>query len=970
MSTQTPLENLLPMGESFVERHLGPDPEARRRMLERLGCETLEQLAEQALPESIRIERPLHLGPVRTEHDVLEQLRGIARRNRVFRSYIGQGYHGTITPPVIQRNILENPGWYTQYTPYQSEISQGRLEALLNFQTMVSDLTGLPVANASLLDEATAAAEAMSMAFAAGRRKKPVFIADEAVHPQSLAVMQTRAGTLGIELRIEPASRADFSRGDVCGVLVQYPDTDGAIRDYSQLAEKVHEAGGLVAAACDPLALVLLRAPGRWGADIAVGSTQRFGVPMGYGGPHAAFLATTDKHKRQIPGRIAGISRDRDGRPAYRLALQTREQHIRRERATSNICTAQVLPAIMASMYAVHHGPEGLRAIARRVHGLTRILAEGLRGLGYQLPEAPFFDTLKIPMDAQRRERILAAAGERCINLRRFEDGALGVSLDETTLLRDVADLLAVFAGTADKAPDPARIACQVESGVDPSFRREDAILDHPVFNAYHAEHELLRYMHRLQARDLSLTTSMIPLGSCTMKLNAAAEMLPITWTEFADLHPLAPADQADGYRVLIEQLEAWLCEMTGLAAVSFQPNSGAQGEYAGLVTIRRYHESRGEAGRNVCLIPVSAHGTNPASATIAGFEVVVVDCDDQGNIDTDDLRAKATEHADRLGAIMITYPSTHGVFEQNIQEICRLVHENGGQVYLDGANMNAQLGLTRPLEVGADVVHLNLHKTFTIPHGGGGPGVGPIAVAEHLAGFLPGDPAGGAGHPDAEGAVSAARFGSPNILPIPWVYIALMGDEGLTEATQVAILNANYMAERLQDHYPILYTGKNGRVAHEFIVDLRPLRKASGIEAEDVAKRLMDYGFHAPTMSFPVPGTLMVEPTETESKAELDRFCEAMIAIRREIAEVEEGRGDAEDNPLKGAPHTAEAVTADQWEHPYTRSQAAWPAPWLREHKYWPPVSRIDNAWGDRNLICTCPPASVYQGDSDEDAR
>jgi glycine dehydrogenase len=950
---------LLEPTDRFPPRHIGPSDDEIARMLAEVGFDSLDALTDAVVPADIRLRRPLDLPEARGEHELLRELRDLAARNQVFRSYIGMGYHGCLTPAVIQRNILENPGWYTQYTPYQPEISQGRLEALLNFQTMVADLVALPLANASLLDEATAAAEAMSMCVAIARgARKAFFVADDC-HPQTLAVVSTRAKPLGIAVRVGAVHKADLGAKDLCGILLQYPATDGRVRDYAALADQAHAAGALVVVATDLLALTLLRPPGEFGADIAVGSSQRFGVPLGYGGPHAAFLATRDEHKRQMPGRIVGVSKDADGHVAYRLALQTREQHIRRDKATSNICTAQVLLAVMASMYAVYHGPEGLRRIGRRVHALAEVLAAGLRKLGLDPGSDAFFDTVRVALPAGAAEAVRAAARARQLNLRAFPDGSVGVSLDETVRIEDVQDVLECFAGRA--LPFKVEeLADAADQPIAPPFKRTSDFLTHPVFNRHHSEHEMLRYMHQLESRDLSLTTSMIPLGSCTMKLNATSEMLPVSWPEFAGLHPFAPAEQAQGYQELFRQLESWLAEITGFAAASLQPNAGSQGEYAGLLAIRAYHETRGEPRRSVCLIPVSAHGTNPASAVVAGYRVVPVACDAQGNVELSDLEAKATQHHDELGALMITYPSTHGVFESAIRRICDIVHTHGGQVYMDGANMNAQVGLCRPGDIGADVCHLNLHKTFCIPHGGGGPGMGPIAVAAHLAPFLPGHPLQAVAE-GGVGAVSAAPWGSASILPIPWVYIRLMGPDGLKKASQVAILNANYMARRLGNEYPVLYTGSSGRVAHEFILDARPFARSAGVEVEDIAKRLMDYGFHAPTMSFPVAGTLMVEPTESEPKDELDRFCDAMVRIRGEIRDIEEGRADREDNVLKRAPHTALNVTADAWERAYGREQAAYPAPWLRRHKFWPAVGRVDNVYGDRNLVCSCPPMKSY---------
>jgi glycine dehydrogenase len=954
------IRDLLSPADTFVRRHIGPGDDEVREMLTDLGFDSLEKLADATVPESIRLRKPLRLGAPRGENELLSELKEIASQNQVLRSFIGAGYYDTITPPVIQRNILESPGWYTQYTPYQAEIAQGRLEALLNFQTMVSDLTGLPLANSSLLDEATAAAEAMAMCHSIHDHGRPKFFASFDCHPQTLAVVRTRAHSIGIELVVGEASQLSDPESEISnysGILLQYPTSSGGIVDYSAQIGAAKEAGVLVVLATDLLALTLLTPPGELGADIAVGSAQRFGVPMGFGGPHAAFMATKTEHARKMPGRIVGVSKDAHGNPAYRLAIQTREQHIKREKATSNICTAQVLLAIMASMYAVYHGPHGLRRIARRVHALTRALAAGLRRLNHETGSNPFFDTLRVRPNGLSAESVRESARSRGYNLRDFGDGTVGISLDEATTREDVQALIESFAGGSTFRLNVDELA-EAEVGFHIASRgRSSDYLTHPVFNTHHSETELLRYIHKLQSRDLSLTHSMIPLGSCTMKLNATSEMLPVTWPEFNRLHPFAPADQTKGYQRLFNDLETWLAEITGFAAVSLQPNAGSQGEYAGLLTIRAYHESRGQAGRNVCLIPVSAHGTNPSSAVIAGMKVVPVACDARGNVELTDLKAKAEQHKDKLSCLMVTYPSTHGVFEEDIVEICKVVHQHGGQVYMDGANMNAQVGLCRPGDIGADVCHLNLHKTFCIPHGGGGPGMGPIAVAKHLAPFLPAHPLHGSG----VGAVSAAPWGSASILPISWVYIALMGAEGLTRATQVAILNANYMAKRLGPHYPILFKGKSGRVAHEFVMDARRLEGDAGIKVEDIAKRLMDYGFHAPTMSWPVPGTLMIEPTESESKAELDRFCDAMIAIREEIRAIEKGKADRTDNVLKNAPHTAASLLSDQWSHPYPREQAAYPAPWLRDHKFWPAVGRIDNPYGDRNLVCTCPPMEHY---------
>ncbi len=939
---------------AFATRHIGPDPAETAAMLKLLGLASLEDLVARTVPAAIRLQQPLALPPPVSEEQALAELGRLASKNRVLRSFIGMGYHDCHTPAVILRNVLENPGWYTQYTPYQAEIAQGRLEALINFQTMVADLTGLPLAGASLLDEATAAAEAMTLCRALAKPGRDGFFVAEDCHPQTIAVLKTRAEPLGIRLHVGPHDAIDVAALRLFGVLVQYPATDGVVRDLAPLAARVHAEGALVAVATDLLALTLLVPPGEMGADVALGSAQRFGVPLGYGGPHAAFFAVKGEHRRHLPGRLVGVSKDAEGRAAYRLSLQTREQHIRRDKATSNICTAQVLLAVMASMYAVYHGPQGLVRIAERVHALTRLLQLGLRRLGLDAGSEPCFDTLRVRTEAAAGRAILARAREKGINLRSYPDGSLGVALDETTLPAEVVSLLGAFAGN----PVPFRLEELAEAAdlaVPRTHARTSAFLTHPVFGRHHAEHEMLRYITQLQARDLSLAHSMIPLGSCTMKLNGTSEMIPVSWPELAKLHPFAPAEQTAGYLEIFADLERWLAEMTGFAAVSLQPNAGAQGEYAGLLAIRAYHQSRGDAGRDVCLIPVSAHGTNPASAVLAGFKVVAVACDARGNIDVADLRARATQHAAALGALMVTYPTTHGVIEEAIREICQVVHDKGGQVYMDGANMNAQVGLTRPAAIGADVCHLNLHKTFCIPHGGGGPGMGPIAVAAHLAPFLPSHPVVKTGGERSPGPVSAAPWGSAGILCISWVYIRTMGGAGLRRATEIAILNANYMATRLEPHYPIVYKGEQGYVAHEFILDARGFKKA-GVEVEDIAKRLMDYGFHAPTMSFPVVGTLMVEPTESEPLAELDRFCEAMIAIRQEIRDVEEGRVKPEESPLRRAPHTAAAVTATEWSRPYSREQAAYPLPYVREAKFWPAAARIDNAWGDRNLFCTCP--------------
>ncbi len=960
-NSQKPAATPLAHPDQFVRRHIGPNAAETREMLKLLGCESLDTLTDAAVPKQIRLAKPLNLPAAQSEFDALRDLKSIASQNQVFRSFIGMGYHDCITPPVIQRSVLENPGWYTQYTPYQAEISQGRLEALLNFQTMVSELTALDIANASMLDEATAAAEAMTMS-ARLKDGRNVFFISETCHPQTIEVVRSRAHALKIEVVVGNHETFEFN-DQVFGALVQYPDTFGAIHNFEPFTEKAHAAGAMVTVATDLLALTLIKPPGEFGADIAVGSAQRFGVPLGYGGPHAAFFATKDEFKRQMPGRIVGVSKDTRGKPALRLALGTREQHIRREKATSNICTAQALLANMASLYACYHGAEGLKKIAQRVHTLTNILAAGLDKLGYNVaqprrrqpnesPQAAslqYFDTINIPAGEKRTAELLKLAETNQINFRVIGGGAvIGISLDETTSEKDVALIWQIFNEGKPVSFSISELSANWQS---PIANRQSKFLQHPVFNRYHSETEMLRYIKRLESRDLSLTASMIPLGSCTMKLNAAAEMFPVSWPEFAKIHPFAPIKQTRGYQKLFEQLETWLAEITGFAGISLQPNAGSQGEYAGLLVIRAYHESRGDAHRNVCLIPTSAHGTNPASAVMAGMKVVAVACDTNGNIDVADLRAKAEAHKTDLSCLMITYPSTHGVFEDSIKEICEIIHANGGQVYMDGANMNAQVGLTSPGFIGADVCHLNLHKTFCIPHGGGGPGVGPIGVAEHLVEFLPGHNVINLGGENPIGAVSAAPWGSASILTISWMYIAMMGADGLTEATKVAILNANYVAKRLEKYFPTLYRSNN-LVAHECILDLRAFKS---VTAEDVAKRLMDYGFHAPTLSWPVAGTLMVEPTESESKYELDRFCDAMISIHAEMSAIENGSTDAKNNLLKNAPHTADMIASDNWNKPYPREQAAFPAKWLHEFKFWPHVGRVDNVFGDRNPVCSC---------------
>jgi len=926
--------------DSFVRRHIGPSPDDIESMLEELGYRNLSELSKSIVPASILSDKILEIPPSLSEFGVNSRLKSLASKNKLFKNFLGHGYYGTITPGVIKRNILENPGWYTQYTPYQAEIAQGRLEALLNFQTMICDLTGMEIANASLLDEATAAAEAMSMACNALRGKRSTILVSEDINPQTVNVIKTRAEPLGIKIQ----TNNSFD-DDTFGILLQYPTSSGSIGDYSDIVKEAHSNGSLVIVATDLLSLCLLKSPGEWGADIVIGNSQRFGVPMGFGGPHAAFIATREKYKRNLPGRLVGVSKDRHGNSALRLALQTREQHIRRDRATSNICTAQVLLAIMASMYAVYHGPNKLRKIAERVNYLSRVLNSSLRSGGFEVFSESFFDTIKVK---KKDANIVRDALNRDLNFWDYGD-SIGISLDETVTDSDLQDLLDFF-GVEWIEP--------LSASIPPSLARKSDFLTHPVFNTYHSETEMLRYIHRLESKDLSLNTSMIPLGSCTMKLNAVAEMEAVTWPEFSTIHPYVPLEQVSGYLELFKELEDWLSEITGFAGISLQPNAGSQGEYAGMLAIRAYHSSRGESQRNVCLIPTSAHGTNPASAVMVGMKVVGIGCDDLGNIDLGDLRIKTEKHSSELAAIMITYPSTHGVFEETISEVCEIVHSHGGQVYMDGANMNAMVGLCKPREIGADVCHLNLHKTFCIPHGGGGPGMGPIGVASHLLDFLPENPVcPGKGL----GPVSATNWGSASILPISWAYIAMMGPAGLKEATEVAILNANYVATRLSKHYKILYTGKSGSVAHECILDTRDLLSKSGLIVEDIAKRLIDYGYHAPTMSWPVPNTLMVEPTESESKRELDRFCDAMIAIKSEIDDVTK----PEDSPLRGSPHTSIEIASDDWNHKYSREEAAYPLSNLKDHKFWPPVGRIDNAWGDRNLICSCPHVESYMEDN-----
>lgn len=950
----TELEN----HDEFLTRHIGPTPAQQHEMAIAVGYPSVDALIDATVPENIRSRTPMRLAGPQREVDVLQRLRGMASKNKVFRSFIGMGYYDTHTPAVIQRNVLENPGWYTAYTPYQAEISQGRLEALLSYQQLVMDLTGMELANASMLDEATAAAEAMTLLQRVNKKNKSNrFIVDHDCHPQTLAVLRTRAAPLGIEVMVGDAAQL-IDEGDAFGILVQYPGSSGQVRDPRDIIDTAHAKNTLVVVASDLLALLLLQSPGKLGADVVVGNSQRFGVPMGCGGPHAAFFATRDAYKRSTPGRIIGVSVDREGRPALRMAMQTREQHIRREKATSNICTAQALLAVMAAFYAMYHGPQGLRRIAERTQLLTALLAESLKESGFEIENTHFFDTLTV-RSSKERNAIIKRAKKAKLNLRCDKPDSLGISLDETSTRDDVITLLQVFTGEIEVSiSDHSALR-----SVPEDLRREVDYLQHPLFNEYQSETEMLRYMRRLESKDIALNRSMIALGSCTMKLNATVEMIPITWPEFAAIHPFAPMKQLQGYSQLLQDLERMLQQCTGYDAISLQPNAGSQGEYAGLLAIKRYHESRGDLQRKVCLIPSSAHGTNPASAVLAGMRVVIVECDEDGNVDIADLRVKAAEHGDTLAAIMVTYPSTHGVFEEGIVEVCEVVHAHGGQVYVDGANLNALVGLAAPGKFGADVSHLNLHKTFCIPHGGGGPGMGPIGVGAHLQPFLPSHPVSPVpGLPADNDVVSATPYGSASILPISWAYIALMGEEGLTQASKVAILSANYIAHRLRDHYPVLYTGSNGNVAHECIIDIRPIKEASGIGEEDMAKRLMDYGFHAPTMSFPVAGTLMIEPTESESLAEIDRFCDALITIREEIRAVEEGRWSLDDNPLVNAPHTLRDITAEEWTHAYSRQQAAFAMDSLKLDKYWPPVNRVDNVYGDRHLFCACPSIDSFR--------
>ena len=935
----------------FVDRHVGPNQEELSQMLHTIGVGSIEELIDLSIPKSIQSKEKLNVGNGISEKELIEKLKSIAEKNTIMKTYIGMGYYNCITPPVIQRNILENPGWYTQYTPYQAEISQGRLEALINFQTMVCDLTALPIANASLLDEATAAAEAMTMTYRMSKDRN-IFLVSKHCHPQTIDVLKTRSEPLGITIQLCDDDDFIFNQ-NVFGSILQYPDTNGSVNNFQKITNAAHKESAYVIIATDLMSLALLKPPGELGADVALGSSQRFGVPMGYGGPHAAFFAVKENFKRFLPGRLIGVSVDSEGNQAYRMSLQTREQHIRREKATSNICTAQVLLAIMSGMYAVYHGPKRIKEIAKTIHQHTCDLATSLSKAGYEILNDTFFDTIRFLGPDKTKEKLL----KHNINIREFSDGSLGISIDETVMKKDISHLLSIL-----------NVSHELNniSTLPSDLRRETSFLSHPVFNSYHSETEMLRYIHRLETKDLSLNTSMIPLGSCTMKLNATTEMIGVTWPEFASIHPFVPVNQAKGYKHLFDDLSNWLGDITGLPGVSLQPNSGAQGEYAGLMVIRAFHLSQGDSNRNVCLIPESAHGTNPASAIMCGMEVIVVKCDSKGNIDIEDLKNKAQKHQNNLAALMITYPSTHGVFESTVQKICKIIHDHKGQVYMDGANLNAMVGVSRVSDIGVDVCHINLHKTFAIPHGGGGPGMGPICAAKHLTSFLPShDVIPCNTSSNAISAVSATPWGSAGVLPISWSYMALLGNEGMKKSTSIAILNANYMAKLLEDHFPILYRGENGFNAHEFIIDLRPIRKESGITDEDIAKRLMDYGFHAPTMSWPVPGTLMIEPTESESKNELDRFCSAMISIKKEINDVIEGKSDAKNNMLKNSPHTMETITKETWDHPYTREDAVFPAPWLREYKYWPTVGRIENAIGDRNLICTCPDISDYEEDN-----
>lgn len=947
----------------FESRHNGPTEAEIAEMLEKIGASSLEELINQTVPTSIQLERPLNLPAAQLESEFLNNFKKLASKNKVFKSYIGMGYYDTIVPGVVLRNVLENPGWYTAYTPYQAEIAQGRLEALINFQTVVMELTGMELANASLLDEGTAAAEAMTMLHAVKPREKKnanKYFVDEKVFPQTKALLVTRAEPIGIELVFGPLSALDLTDPELYGVMFQYPNADGEVSDYSAILAAAKDNKVLTAFASDLLALTLLTPPGEMGADVVVGSAQRFGVPMGYGGPHSAFFATKEEFKRQIPGRIIGVSIDRAGNKAYRMALQTREQHIKREKATSNICTAQVLLAVMSSFYAVYHGPKGLKNIALRTHGLAKLTANTLTQMGLEVSSKTYFDTIKVSADGTLQKKVQEAALAEEMNFR-YQEGAIFISFDEAKTVEDAAEVISVFAkATGNSTPDVHALAADLNLELPEALLRKSEYLTHPVFNNYHSEHEMLRYIKRLESKDLSLVHSMISLGSCTMKLNATAEMIPVTWPEFGQLHPFAPIDQTEGYQELFTNLRTWLTEITGFADTSLQPNSGAQGEYAGLMVIRAYHMNRGEGHRNVALIPTSAHGTNPASAVMAGMKVVLVKCDEKGNIDIEDLKARAAEHANDLSCLMVTYPSTHGVFEEAIQEICATIHQYGGQVYMDGANMNAQVGLTSPGRIGADVCHLNLHKTFCIPHGGGGPGMGPICVASHLAPFLPGNPLIKTGGEYAVSSISSAPYGSASILPISYAYISMMGGDGLTNATKMAILNANYIKERLNGHYSILYTGSQGRAAHEMILDCRAFKEV-GVEVEDIAKRLMDYGYHAPTVSFPVAGTLMIEPTESETKAELDKFCDAMISISAEIQEIEEGKADKVENVLKNAPHTATMVLTGEWNMPYSREKAVFPIAYVKEGKFWPTVRRIDSAFGDRNLVCSCIPVEEY---------